>query len=172
MTTNHEFKSDKSKKKDEYYTKEYAVYPIIRYLKEGKTIWCPFDKESSNYVKIFRESGFIVINSHIEEGKDFFDYEPDNYDYIISNPPYSLREPILERLFKLGKPFALLINISGLFDSRKRFSLFQTNPFEIMVFNKRIKYEKIGENNSSPPFSSIYLCSNILPSKFVFKGLN
>ena len=171
--TNHEFSSDKIKKKDEYYTKDYAIFPIIKYLEKGKTIWCPFDKEESNYVKIFRAKGFKVILSHIEDGKDFFKYTPkEHYDYIISNPPYSLRQPILEKLFNLEKPFALLINISGLFDSKKRFSLFKDNPFEIMVFNKRVDYIKTEKNNSSPPFSSIYLCNRILPSKFIFQELD
>lgn len=34
-------------KKDEYYTPAIMVYPIIEYLREGSTIWCPFDTENS-----------------------------------------------------------------------------------------------------------------------------
>jgi len=166
--SNHEFVIDKKQKKDEWNTRSYAVYPILEYLRKGKTIWCPFDKKDSNYVKIFKENNFNVISGHIDEGKDFFKYEPEEYDYIISNPPYSLRESILIRLFQFKKPFAMLINISGLFDSKKRFNLFKNNPFEIMIFNKRIDYIKVGKNKSSPPFASIYLCSNLLPSKLIF----
>ena len=33
----------KFNKNDEYYTPSYAVYPIIKYLKQGSTVWCPFD---------------------------------------------------------------------------------------------------------------------------------
>ena len=170
--TNHEFKSDKTNKTDEYYTKEFAVLPILDYIEKGKIVWCPFDTEQSNYVKVLKEKGYKVIYGHIDEGMDFFKYEPDNYDYIVSNPPYSLREKILERLFSLKKPFAMLINISGLFDSKKRFNLFKNNNFEIMVFNRRINYIKLDKNNKSGvPFASIYLCSNLLPNKFVFKEL-
>ena len=170
---NHEFKSDKKKKSDEYYTKEYAIIPLLDYLEQGKTIWCPFDTEKSNYVKIFKRFGFKVISGHIDEGRDFFEYEPEEYDYIISNPPYSLRQDILTKLFSLNKPFAMLINISGLFDSKIRFNLFQNNPFEMMIFNKRIDYIKpLQKIKSSPPFASIYICSNILPSKIVFKEIN
>ena len=32
---------------DEFYTPLYAVLPIAKYLREGATIWCPFDKEES-----------------------------------------------------------------------------------------------------------------------------
>jgi len=171
---NHEFIIDKKSKKDEYFTRPYAILPILKYLVTGKTIWCPFDTEESNYVKIFRKNGFPVIPGHIKDGKDFFKYMPSDYDYIISNPPYSLREPILDRLFKLGKPFAMLLNISRLFDSKKRFYLFRDNPFEIMIFNRRIDYINpfIKNPKSSPPFSSVYVCSRILPSQFIFNELD
>lgn len=56
---------------DEYYTPAYAVRPIINYLKPGTVIWCPFDTEESQYVKIFTENGFTVIHGHIRTGQDF-----------------------------------------------------------------------------------------------------
>ena len=87
---NHEFAQDKINKSDEFYTLEYAIKPLLKYIPDDKTIWCPFDKAESNFVKMFEAKGNKVIYGHIEEGKDFFEYEPENYDYIISNPPYSL----------------------------------------------------------------------------------
>lgn len=165
---NHQFKQHRA---DEYYTRQYAIKPLLKYIPSDKTVWCPFDKEESNFVKLFKENGNTIIHSHIDDGNDFFKYEPPKYDYIISNPPYSLREPILERLFLLGKPFAMLINISGLFDSKKRWELLKNNDFEIMVFDKRIDYIKEEEKSSGVPFKSIYLCSKILNSQFVFKSI-
>ena len=167
---NHQFKQNKA---DEYYTKENAILPLIEYTPSGTTVWCPFDTEESNFVKLLKHK-CNVINSHIWDGKDFFEYEPkQNYDFIISNPPYSLREPILERLFGLQKPFAMLINDAGLFDSKKRFKLLSENKFEIMVFDRRVDYIKPNEpmQKSGVPFKSIFLCSNILPHTFVFKHL-
>ena len=170
---NHEFAQNKINKSDEFFTLEYAIKPLLKYIPSDKIIWCPFDKEESNYVKVFKQNGFNVISGHIEDGKDFFEYEPEHYDYIISNPPYSLRQNILDRLFMLGKPFAMLINISGLFDSKKRFSLFRNNQFEMMVFNKRIDYIKpLQKIKSSPPFASVYICSKLLPCQIVFKEIN
>ena len=48
----------KFNKNDEYYTPAYAVYPIAKYLKEGSTIWCPFDTIESEFVQVFTDLGF------------------------------------------------------------------------------------------------------------------
>ena len=167
---NHEFTQNKVNKSDEFYTLDYAIIPLIKYIPKNKTIWCPFDKKESRYVVLLKEYGYEVIHGHIETGQDFFDYTP-NYDIAISNPPYSLRTPILEKLFSLKKPFALLINESGLFDTKKRYELFKNNKFEIMVFDRRINYIKDGVVKKGPTFKSIYLCSNLLPKQFVFETL-
>ena len=51
--------------------------PIIKYIDRGNkpqyTVWCPFDTEESEYVKLIRKEGYKVIASHIDEGKNFFD---------------------------------------------------------------------------------------------------
>lgn len=77
---------------DECLTPIYAVKPIIKYIKKGSTIWCPFDKDDSNFVKELRSSGFKVISSHIDNGEDFYNYEPKDWDCIISNPPFCYDE--------------------------------------------------------------------------------
>ena len=170
---NHQFKQNKI---DEYYTKEYAIKPILKYLKPNSKIWCPFDTEESNYVKMLTKNGHNVYFTHIDLGVDFLNVDPcgavpSACDYIISNPPYSIREKILEHLFLIGKPFAMLINEAGLFDSKKRYELLKNNTFEIMIFDKRVDYIKEGVELKGVPFKSIYLCSNILKDKIVFETL-
>ena len=69
----------------------------------------------SQYVKVLSAHGFKVIHTHIWDGQDFLTFEPDfEYDYIISNPPYSIKNEIMEKLFRLGKPFAMLIGVQAL----------------------------------------------------------
>ena len=95
-------------KKDEYYTPAIMVYPIMEYLQEGTTIWCPFDTEKSEFVRVFTAAGFNVIHSHIWDGKDFFKYEPSEpYDYVISNPPITRKLDVLRRLYDLNKPLVI-----------------------------------------------------------------
>ena len=105
---------------DEFYTPSYAIIPLLKYILKDKVVWCPFDTEESLFVKHLKQNGNKVIYTHINNGEDFFFCEPEeHYDYIISNPPYSLKTEVLERCFGLGKPFALLLGVVGIFESKK-----------------------------------------------------
>lgn len=158
-------------KNDEFYTPKYAIIPITKYLKENSTIWCPFDTENSLFVKVLKDNGHNVICTHIEKNQDFFKMNI-KCDYIISNPPYSIKTEVLERLFDIGTPFAMLVGVVGLFESQRRFEMFKNNNFEIMYMNKRISYFKSYEEQKpslNPPFSSVYICHNILPEQIIFE---
>lgn len=159
---------------NEYYTPPYAIKPIIKYLKPHSTIWCPFDTEESNYVKMLREAGHDVVATHIDSGGDFFKIEPPKCDYIISNPPFSLKQQVFRRLFEIGTPFAMLVGVVGLFESQTRFEMFRDNDFELMYFNKRISFFKDYADQKpsfNPPFSSVYVCHHVLPKQIVFEEI-
>ena len=163
----------KFNKNDEYYTPSYAVYPIMKYLKEGSTIWCPFDKEESNFVQVFKKEGFKVIYGHIETGQDFFKVKVPECDYIISNPPYSLKGEVFKRLYDIGKPFAMLINFQGIFDHKNRFEMFKNNRTEMLWLSPRVNYIKQGDYKASGvPFQSGYLCSGIFKEQLNFEYLD
>lgn len=126
-------------------------------------------------MKRFREIGYSVIATHIANGQDFFTMDIPDCDYIISNPPYSVKGKVMERLFEIGKPFAMLVGVVGLFESQHRFELFKNNEFEIMYMNKRISYFKDYKEQKpslNPPFSSVYICSGILPKQIVFEEIS
>lgn len=36
---------------DECMTLDYAVKPILKYIPKNAVVWCPFDKEDSEFVK-------------------------------------------------------------------------------------------------------------------------
>lgn len=163
---------------DEFYTPEYAIKPILKYIKPNSKIWCPFDTKESLFTKILTECGHDVLATHIQNGEDFFEiYNSDIVDwcdYIISNPPYSLKTEVLNKLFEMEKPFAMLVGVVGLFESQKRFEMFKNNKFEIMYMNRRVAYFKSYEEQKpslNPPFSSVYLCSQILPKQIIFEEI-
>lgn len=155
---------------DEMFTPRYAVYPLLEFLPASKTIWCPFDTQESNFYKVLKMGGYKVICSHISEDKDFFKYEPPAWDILISNPPYSIKDDVLERAFALGKPFALLLPISSL-QGQKRFRIFK-NRIEVLAFDRRIHY--VGNDKKckkNVPFGSAYFCRDFLPSKLELREI-
>ena len=60
---------------DECYTPDYGVTPILKYIPKDAKVWCPFDTEKSEFVKQISQTHSVEY-SHIDEGKDFFTYEP------------------------------------------------------------------------------------------------
>ena len=75
---------------------------------------------------------------------NFFTEEPpEHVDYIISNPPYSLKHEVFERLFKMNISFAMLVGVVGLFESQKRFTMFKNNDFEIIIAGVKKKIATI-----------------------------
>jgi hypothetical protein len=163
-----------TEKKDEYYTPPYAVEPILEYIPADATVWCPFDTRDSFFVRMLRAKGCKVIATHLDDGIDFFDYEYE-CDYIVSNPPYSLKSEVLEALFASKTPFAMLIGVVGIFESQHRFKLFRDNVFEIMYLNKRVSFFESfteGKPARNPPFSSVYITSNMLPEKIMFAEID
>ena len=167
-------KTDKAS--DEVYTPAYAVQPLIKYVKQFKenpTIWCPFDMPTSEYVKIFKQQGFNVIHSHIDEGKNFFYYEPEEeYDVIISNPPFSQKDNILKRLYELDKPYAMLLPIPSL-QGQARFP-WMKDGLQYLGFDKRINYytnQDLTEVQKGVSFGSCYLCKKFLPNDLILEEL-
>lgn len=151
---------------DERYTPPILVKPILKYLKPNSTIWCPFDTEDSEFVILLREQGHKVIYSHIWLGQDFFEYEPqEEYDYIISNPPFTLKLEVLERLYKLDKPFAILLNIECL-NYQIIGEYFLDKPLQLLIVDKKVSFDG---NTSS--FNTSYFCNKILPKDLMFAHL-
>ncbi len=153
-----------------------TIEPILEFLKDKKKIWCPFDTEDSNFVKLLRERGHEVVATHISQGScgDFWNIEVE-CDAIVSNPPYSKKFELFDRLFKLRKPFAMLVNGTALFGSRARSDLFSNNDFEMLNLLPRVEYFKdynCQVSCGSPPFQSIYVCSKLLPKQIMFKDMN
>ena len=161
-----------NKESDEYYTPKEAVIPIIKYLKREMVVWCPFDTEDSEYVKCIQANGNKVIFSHIDNGENFFSFEPkERYDVIISNPPFSLKDDILKRLDELNKPFAILLPLPTL-QGQKRFEYLKN--CEALIFDKRINFYNDKEHKimvKGVAFASIYICKNFLPEKLIFEKL-
>lgn len=152
--------------KDEYYTPRILVNPILKYIKPNSTIWCPFDTVDSEFVKAFIENGHIVIVSHIWSGQDFFEYEPkEDYDYIISNPPFTRKLEVLDRLYKIGKPFAMILGLPIL-NYQEVGDFFLDKDLQLLIVNKKVSFD-----GNTASFNNSYFCYKVLPKDIIFCNL-
>ena len=152
-------------------TPRYGVLPIVKYLPKDKIIWCPFDKEDSEFVKVLTEQGYKVVYSHIENLQDFYTYEPEEWDILVSNPPFTNKRQIFERALSFGKPFALIMSNTWLNDSAPK-QVFKDKQLQILFFEERMKFSNNGVVQNKITFSSSYFCYNLLPKDIVMDRLS
>ena len=152
-------------------TPRYGVLPIVKYLPKNKIIWCPFDKEDSEFVKVLTEQGYKVVYSHIENGQDFYTYEPEEWDILVSNPPFTNKRQIFERALSFGKPFALIMSNTWLNDSAPK-QVFKDKQLQLLMFEERMKFSNNGVVQNKITFSSSYFCYNLLPKDIVMDKLS
>lgn len=131
-------------KNDECYTLPYAVKPILKYIPKDAVVWCPFDKEDSEFVKQIMKTNKVIF-SHIDYGQDFYSYEPEEkWDCIISNPPFTNKRFIFERALSFNKPFALIMSNTWLNDSAP-IKIFKDKDLQLLMFDKRMRFRNNGK---------------------------
>lgn len=158
---------------DDIYTPDYAIKPLLKYIPKGITVWecCDFGK--SEITRLLKEHGCKVISTDKEE--NFFEYKPsENFDMIITNPPYSLKNEFLKKCYEWNKPFALLLPITAL-EGIERGQMFRENGIEVLVLDKRVNFMehmvKNYDKKSSNWFNTSWFCWNVLPKNLMFEKL-
>lgn len=160
------------KEDNELYSPYFVVDHIIKYLSKDKIIWTPFDCEWSAFYQKLKEEGYKVVRSSLQEGQDFFEYEPDEWDIIVSNPPFSLKDKVLERLYLFNKPFAILLPLNSL-QGKTRYKYFKQG-IQILSFDARVCYhdkEHMENVVKGSPFATAYFCRDLLPKDLVIEEL-
>ncbi|EAE8037204.1 sugar-phosphate nucleotidyltransferase, partial [Listeria monocytogenes] len=136
-------------------------------VKAFESIWLPFNNYDIEFKTKADELNLKYQATHIfdDVGSDFFTTEPPgNCDLMISNPPFSQQNDIIERSFELIeqeaiKSFALLLPLATL-ETEKRATMFQSysDKLSILIFKKRIKF--IGHTTSFNR-GCCWICYNI-----------
>lgn len=96
--------------RDNFQTPNYATELLIPFIpKDLGVIWeCAAGE--MKMVKVLLEHGFGVAATDLSTGVNFLiDDYPENYDAIITNPPFSLKKKFYLQCRKYHLPFALLI---------------------------------------------------------------
>lgn len=141
----------KKNDKDHVATPRYVVediYSLIN-IRSFNSIWFPFNNYDSKFKHKADKLNLKYKATHIFDdlGNDFFKIDPpENCDLLISNPPFSIQNKIIERTFKLVdegkiKSFALLLPLSTL-ETTPRANMYEkyANKLSIIIFKKRIKF--------------------------------
>lgn len=172
-------------KNDELYTPEYAIKPLLKYINEYNIIdasdedgcfklkkpiiWECTDFGNSNITKVFENAGYDVISTNKEDFDFLNDEAIFDFDMIITNPPYSLKDEFIKKCYEYNKPFALLLPITSL-EGIERGKMFRENGIELLVFDRRCNF--IYDNaKKSNWFNTSWFCWNILPKQLIFEEL-
>jgi len=124
--------------KDLCQTPDYALDPLLPYIKDDIVWECASGE--GNIVRVLESRGHSVIGTDILFGTDFFNWQPEAWDCIVTNPPYRLKYQWLERCYQLGKPFALLMPLETLGAKRAQV-LFEKYGFEIILLRPRVNFK-------------------------------
>ena len=155
--------------KDHIATPKYIVESIFDLIniKSFRSIWFPFDNYDSEFKLKADEIGLNYTATHKfdNEGNDFFTTNPPKWcELMISNPPFSQQNKILERTFKLIddgliKSFALLLPLSTL-ETPFRAKLYEKykDKISIVIFKHRVKFK--GHKNTFNK-ALCWICYNI-----------
>lgn len=129
---------------DQCQTPIYALDPLLPYLPKDKVIWeCACGK--GNLVIGLKRLGYNVVSTDLSSSdehysRNFFHWEPDTWDIIVTNPPFSVKFEWIERCNQLGKPWALLLRLEVLGAARAQ-RQFERYDMELILLNKRINFE-------------------------------
>ena len=152
---------------DNYYTPTYAVDYLLPYLPKDKTIWeCACG--NGNISTYLSGCGYNVVGTDVVDGVDFLTQSiSTDWDMIVTNPPYSMKNEFVMKCYEYGKPFALLMPVSAL-ETEKRQRWYRERGVQLLIPNRRIKYTTPGLIKSSPQFLSVWVCWGLLPTSIVF----
>ena len=119
------------RKNDFYPTPPECTVALLEFLENrhlitrNTKIWEPACGENA-MVDVMQQRGYNVIGTDIIYDQDYLttEIDTDQYDWIITNPPFSLAKEFIEVSAKRNKPFALLLK-SQFWHAAKRLSIFQ-----------------------------------------------
>ena len=132
---------------DDLQTTETALVLLMPFLNKSWKIWeCASGK--GNLAKGFKKMEFKVFGT--DKHFDFLKNDlKEEYDIIVTNPPYSKKDQFLMRCYELIKPFARLMHLTAL-ESERRQKCYRKHSLQLIIPNRRINFETpSGEGNSS-----------------------
>ena len=154
---------------DEMQTPKIAIEYLLPYLKRE---WVIYESAwgGGSLANHLKQKGFNVIGDFV---RNFFVRNNflGEFDCIVTNPPYSIKDKFIEECYKIGKPFALLMPLTAL-ESEKRSRLFRKYGIQLIIPNKRFNFETPSGKGSGSWFATAWFTWGLnLPKDLMFVEL-
>ena len=146
---------------DEYYTRQEDAEIIAdNLLQVPLKVWCPFNDTNSVWREVLENRGFQVVAT---EGDFFYTEPPEGVQCIISNPPFSLKKAVMDRIKTLNIRFVLILPFQWLNDGV---------PLEyghqVMFFRQRMYFNTPKGVLNKPRANCFVLSDGILKNDLIF----
>jgi len=146
---------------DEYYTTQKVAEQVANHILNipHLKVWCPFNDVNSVWGGELTKKGFDVVCTDT----DFFNTDPpDKCQAIISNPPFSLKNDVMERTKNLGLRFAYILPFTWLNDSKPL-----EYGYQLMLFRKRMHFNTPDRSLNKPRSNCFVLSDGLLKSDLI-----
>jgi hypothetical protein len=146
---------------DEYYTLQPDAEVIADHLlKLPLKVWCPFNDAGSVWPEVLKRHGLDVVVTKT----DFFTTEPPaGVQCIISNPPFSRKKEVMDRIRELNLRFALILPFQWLNDGVP-----MEYGHQLMLFRKRLYFNTPQGIANKPRASCFVLSDGLLDGDLIF----
>ena len=161
---------------DECYTTHAESDKIIDYLIDKNIltnnliVWLPFDNEYSNiYKSLNNKWNGKIIMSNLEMGLDFYNYQPEKFDIILSNPPFKGRTNLFKRLHDLDKPF-IILQATQMFNNQYAVNYLcdYSDKYQFILPRSRMNFitfdpdrDRLRSSKNGAAFYSFWLCYKV-----------
>jgi hypothetical protein len=156
---------------DEWYTSQTTVDKAIELLnpEPNSLILCPFDSENSLFVKTLEAMEHSVIYGI----NDFVDGQFRLCDYIITNPPFSIKDKVIQKVYEYGVKAVLIMPIDAL-GGVKRHEMYKEYGYpSVYVPSRRIAYyDEQGHLRKGSSFHSVIMSFNQGESELIWEGVD
>tara|TARA_R110000824_G_scaffold141620_3_gene308351 strand:- start:467 stop:979 length:513 start_codon:yes stop_codon:yes gene_type:complete len=150
-------------KDDDYETTEKILKDLIPYLEPNKIIYDPFFCEG--FIKEeWNKLSYICINNKV----DAFEKVDFDFDYLITNPPFSCKQKVLDLCLSYDKPFMVLLPIDTL---GSKWIKPYFDKLQFIIPNGRYNFYKKSQKDkkSSSWFDTMWICYKINLNQKVIK---
>jgi hypothetical protein len=156
---------------DEWYTSQDTVDIAIKLLdpKPDSLILCPYDSKNSLFVKTLEAMEHTVIYGI----DDFIDGDFRLCDYIITNPPFSIKDKVIKKVYEYGLKAVLIMPIDAL-GGVKRHEMYKEYGYpSVYVPSRRITYyDETGALRKGSSFHSIIMSFNQGDAELIWEVSN